>query len=916
MTDALMQSTSSDTAVALLSPDAERTLLHPHYIVRVAGEPVELLATIDTGATARVLRESAALRRELRTRTPPACAVLERIVPRLSESDKRLSRRVLDLKRSIHNLRRPDALVLREIADQLEASDQTLVETVVSDIQALLALESSVPAVYQAEIDETARQLHNLWDRRNLQDGLSLSSPQLFRDYAAFFAAAGQGWSEKKKRNLEDTLVQYVARCATKTSPLSSFTLSSVGAWEECPAPSWQLAFGDRVEKRIEFKSGLFHHIFHGLLGNYARAKQLFPLRLNPSIEITESKARFRKVSEGNIVSGRTWGTGEALAELSVNPILQCIMHVFGHTPGESLRAGQLVDGVCRLAPKLQPAAVDAFLQRLYDVGFLLADVQRCEQTDLLAWGDGVLAHMPGAEWDAARAHVRALREHLGAFGATTPGQRAAIAHAVREHVGALAASLGVTVTPAMATPMFFENAYYTDARDALSAGALAPFQDDLDLLLRLAPLVDNNQERQCRFADFFLSLYGTDGVCRDPFTFIEKFDEIYGIARYGFVPKKELVAPPSRVSEALARAESALDDYLAPILESSHDGTLDRDALREVAELMPQAVVNRGASHSLLAQLSTSEGRPKLVVNQMFGGRSSLLSRFLELLPDAELARVREYLSRGTNDGVYAELAAVFGFNANRHPRLADAEISIPPYPPHWNETEKIALKDLALVYDAPTHRAMFRRADGRLLDIWYQGFLIPPLLPRTQRILATIGTEGPVNYVIGTVMKRRVVPSDRVTVIPRISVGDVVLSRRTYLVPRSLVPSPDLGGPEFFAAIHAWRDELGLPNEVFVRTSPISAVGVDQGSIADVNWNEFAFKNIKPFYVNFDSPRLVRLLARAMSRNAFPLILAEVLPDLRDQHVTVEGKKHVAEIHIEFTVPPRRHDRRVAEG
>jgi len=382
----------------------------------------------------------------------------------------------------------------------------------------------------------------------------------------------------------------------------------------------------------------------------------------------------------------------------------------------------------------------------------------------------------------------------------------------------------------------------------------------------------------------------------------IREFDDIYGVAQFGFEPSWDKMAPDSDTYKNYSEIADSWDAFMAPYLASDVDVDVSAETLRELTAKLPQQIRNRNVSHSYVGQVFNADTNPKFVINQVFGGNSGLMSRFLEILPDDQLEHIKDYLNRCSREGQYAEMPGVFGFNANKHPRMADKEITIEPFANNWQQTEKTSIRDLRLRYDEVTHKVVFIDSDDKILDVWYQGFLIPSLMPQVQRFIAINNANGLNFYTIGTLFNCGLIKEGEITRIPRVSVGNVVISRSMHLVPREFVPDENLTPFDFFMAVQKWKEEHNLPNEAFVRAFPIGD-GKVAGADSGIDWNQVSFKDAKPFYVRFDDPRYVRQLARILKRSQFDLTLAEVLPRLDDQHVLVDDRKHVAEFHIELS-------------
>lgn len=603
-------------------------------------------------------------------------------------------------------------------------------------------------------------------------------------------------------------------------------------------------------------------------------------------------------MAPGSLVTGRTYGTGESQTEIRINGAIQCILYIFAKSDYTSLQADALIAAICTLAPKLTADVVESVLRQLFELGALLPDTGFHEQQNPIDTLAAALAALDGEVAAQQRVLLNALAVGMEAFPHVDAAGRGTIVGTVRRQVAHLAESLGSAPSTKIAHPSFFENCYLHAPTQAPGWHAMAPFHEDLSLLLELAPLLDANQKVRSDMADAFLFQFGRNGRCTDVESFVRRFDEHYRPGRFFGPAPADAQDQRSEITRRQIQAVEAFLALLGVALRGGIDVSLDRGELRAIVGMLPSEVRQRSASHSFLGQICRKGGRAKFVVNQMLGGRSSMLSRFLESVDDAALDQVRRYLAAGSTHGHYATISGVFGFNANRHPRLGDLELTIPPFANAWPDTAKLPLEKLSATYDPARHAVCFHDADGVPLDLWYLGFLIPSLLPPVQRVLALAAMDGHINFAFTVVVGSRAIGADKVSLLPRISLGDLVLLRRTHVVPTGFQPAADATPFDFFRAVQSWREEHGLPVEFFARHLPL-----DTDPAANESWWDLNPKEMKPFYVRLDHPHLVRLMQRAMKKNHLPLFLAEALPALDDQHIKVAGEPHVAELQFELT-------------
>ncbi|TFW16939.1 hypothetical protein E4L96_15405 [Massilia arenosa] len=876
--------------------------IHPRYVVRVAGEPVSALALLDTGETDALWKRAIALRQEIGTEAIARCAELESIIPGLD--DKAASRAALTIKRAIFKAKTFDTALLDALDGSLPAEQRDQLRLLDERIAELAKVEAEILLAHDRELAHGSAAIGGLLEGRNMLSAISYTNPELYRKLTRHFHEGGAASADAKStRNIEDSLLQYYARSSTKTSPLSSFTVIHVGQWKHDGLPrAWSSQYGRTLERRVEFKAGLIRHIMSPLFADFDVAAAAFPLALNRSIRSDGLRVRFHTVAPGQEVSGRTWGTGLTVAQLDANPVLQLVAHVYAQRGDKAIKLEALVDAVCTLAPKLAPEAVHGFVRKLYTLGYLHADTGLVEQRDILGWARAIAANPAIAQGSELLALLDAAEAHLDTMRGEDHDARAAAVIAVRQLVKDLATITGADQGNALFKTPFYENCYLAQCDGEFHGAHLQRYGEELELLQELSFLLDPNQQLHARMCDFFVARHGAGGESDDISAFLEAFDTIYAPGVLESSVDYEHAAPNSPRTDAWLRAVRAFDAHLDPWLHQDKDIELQPAAMRRILGLVPPSMRARGSSYSYVVQTAGQGEDERLVLNQVFGGRSSILSRFFETLDEQALNGIRDYVKAGTAEGRSVEMGGVFGFNANRHPAMSGGELDIAPFPAAFDTLDKVALNDLRLEYSERDHKLKFRDKDGKVVDVWYHGLLIPSLLPQLQRVLALGFTEGPSFAIVKSLVKLAKVRGQQVTRVPRISLGKVVLFRRTWLVAHAAAPSAEGTARDFYVAVREWQQRLGLPEQFFIRAVPLADAG-DDGAPGAISWKDVNFKDMKPFYVDLRSPRFVRLMQNMMKRNSLTLCISELLPGFDSHPSQVEGDVHVSELHFELT-------------
>jgi len=880
----------------------EGFVLHPNYLIRVCGEPADLIKKTTTGATCTRLNAIAELTQVIHENKESYCKIIEDKIPGLD--DKSASNKLLKIKRNIFNVRPVTVSLVDYVKHLFDASEFKKVSLIIELVNQLHHYQDTLEEVYKAEFAETSELLVLIWQRQNLQHALSYSNPKLFTDFESLYRDPNKKVKPKKRRQLEAGLMRYASRSALKTSPLSTFTPVFVGSWKPNDDVD-NIALSGELENRMEVKSGLFQCLLDGILKDYSKIKDAFQLKLNPTLNITQEGVFLKKVTEGSSINGRVWGNGEQEINFKMNQVIQCVLVAFHQSGQHVLSVTDLVQRVLALAPKLQEEFVGNVINQLLEMQVFHVDDGFFGQNDLQTWCKSIIEKVGDKVVGSAMANLNNIEVMLNKFPFAKPHDRIALSKEIYTEIDAFKGAIQVQPSEELSNPAFFENSYFVDNEVTVDQRILSPFIDDFSVLTEASPFFDAHQLIQTNFSDYFLDKFGEEGTCSEPLQCLKDFSEIYGVGLPDFTPDPSKVSPVSDITRDFRQVIKTFNDFLFEAVFTGEDTiNLTHEALQDMVAQLPEAIRNRGVSHSFLGQIASKESEKYFVINQVFSGHSGLLSRFLEVLEEDKLADIRDYLTDISREGEYAEIPGLFGFNANKHPKLAEQELDIAPFPANREETVKVALDKMTLVYDKPTHRVYFKTPEGKLLDCVYHGFLMPLLLPNMHRVLTLLNMNGVLVYVLPILRSGRFSSREEISLIPRISVGNTVLVRRSHMIPREMLPSVSLSEAEFFKAMREFITEHNLPRSGFIRVSPFDTNPGSQDEKLD--WANLDFKNMKPFYVDFEHPRLVQLLYLAMSRNDYPLVLSEALPDVDDQNLTVANEQHVSEFQFEITKKP----------
>ena len=319
---------------------------------------------------------------------------------------------------------------------------------------------------------------------------------------------------------------------------------------------------------------------------------------------------------------------------------------------------------------------------------------------------------------------------------------------------------------------------------------------------------------------------------------------------------------PPGAVTEACAGVEDRLD---------------------------PESITFR-------VQFAGGAPSPDLVVNGVLTGYGVYFSRFAAFIEGSAAegwtlrSAVREHLRKAFPGQV--DLNMVAGLNFNLHPPLTDRVLNYPgTWPTSPDELRAYDLSGLAVRIDHDARRLVLwdpeREEPVNLIPM---NFLLPVVVPVLYQLLETLSPTIRYNWSpmddIGRAMGHRGYPGSS----PRLMVGDVVASRRTWTVPAREIPElSELSRDSYDALLRfdAWRVGQGLPRHAFVLTQRLDEYNLLAGQVEEIprDWSDFRHLQRasvhKPMYVDFRNPYLVRSFAKsALSRDGVHVSIRECLP------------------------------------
>lgn len=883
---------------------------HPFFILRLAGLPVEAVELLSGGLAIKHWEQLQRLTMECNKRATHVADTLKAVYPALAQvlthGD---AQKVLQLKRDIYNLRLADPSAVSSVLPYLAPLERHELEAVNTAISELNELKLEWPNIYGQALESGRAGLRQLFRSENLHAALQVTNPPFYHRIQGFLESAGRRGKQKEAEANWNSLLNYVLRASQKVSPLSSMGLFTCGEWhpDGVTKLAQVLAFQDKpLDSAIHLRHAPFQALLLSCFKQWEHLSGSAPVQLNPTLTSTGGDLHWIKITANEPLADRIHRATHAAVSVRSSKASELLIAAFHRLKKERPTAAELVEELLALLPSQLAPSIPRVLDEALGHGLLQFAGEPDAQLDLEEWVGAIRVHLANGPrgqsiHDALNALGRALQDLRSA-----PRQgRAAEVDLVEAWFEALAAAIGQPRQAADVRPLVHEDCALDTPPIRVRQEAIGDIRDDLVRVLRAVSFLSNSRTygASSRFiAQRFVERFGVNGRCAEPEQFLGEVAQVFG------TPSNAGDDPEEKVIRDVA--DAFFSQALAPLV-TGRPLQLDiaPDVLASHVALLPAPLRARRASHCINGQFCpVVRGQPRLVINQIYPGNSRMLSRFL---PKDTVSRnkVVSYLRSIARSGRYAAIPGLFGFSANRHPNLADSEITIPPFENDWRDTQKMALADCELRFDPVMEQLYLVAPDGAPIDTYFLGIQVPQRLPHLHRMLDALGngSDG-VRPIWRNIAERTLGYGHQLVHVPRVTMGSLILARRTLCVPREMLPDNNCSDRAFFEHIQHWRHELELPQEVYFHQEDQRFTdwrSIASGSVLEKSTFLAIRKLAKPTYLDFANPLMVSLLRRSLARS-LDLVLSEALPAPADAIAQIDGRAHVCEFSFELTILP----------
>lgn len=865
----------------------ERLLWHPHFVLRVGGEPVAAVQSLRSGSAAAAQDRLRDARRQVALDAEGVCAGLEATVA--GTDDRMLVRRLIQLKRDLFNTRLPSPSLVGGLASCLDDELRGRVADLVRAIGSLRALENAHVSSYEADLETEAAALRRAAALPNLRAALRASSPSLHR--AICKVEDGAELRRKDRTNLYLGLSGFLTRSTLKTSPKSSLTLVALGTWDEGGAADVALTLDDIVIRRdVRLRDSVVERAVRPVLATAALLAPHAIVIANPTIRIVDEQVEWQRIAWSEPPDSQTFGIAATTNRVRLTSGLLAIVDDLASS-NRSWTLGAYSGHLRDHFNLRSDDRIAALLDRLMSLDLLVLRDGVPAQGDPLAWARSVSASLRPPLADVVTARVDRLDAAQRAM--ATPDAPADAAEAIERALDDLAAATTAPVRAEQLRPVYHEDCIIASPAIRLRSDAIGELRPDLVDLLMLLPLLRGFGWAGAWLTRHFVARFGVGGRCDDPVDFLAATAELMvspGADASALPPWQTGSVPDAADAVALDAISANFADALRDHNSGSDAWTIPASLIHRFYARIPATYRRRARSHCINGQFLAGDGAGRLVVNAVYPGNARMTSRFLE-----QGDVVSAYIAR-LMPGRPVAIPGVFGFNANRHPRLCDAEVAISPYPTDFADTQVFPIDACRLRHDPRRNQLVLEDANGGRLSPFYFGILNSWALPPVHRVLDWTNGGSDLPFSIGSGVFARERPSARPPIYarPRLTLGKLVLARRMHLVAVDALPHPTLADAAFHAALREVWHAHDLPAQAFFQASNAHQHRIE-GDTRPA-------KTRKPMYLDTDSVWLVKAFQRALRTLRGNVSITEVLPVPGDTPVMIAGAAHTTEMTIEL--------------
>jgi hypothetical protein len=858
------------------APRRTTAKISPYVVFRRSRLPVDELAGLRFDRFWARIDECGELQVECTRRAGELSDRLAGLVPVVDEP---VRAELVRLRRDVHNQRVDAARRRLEIVEsRLDPATLAEVRAWLDLVQRLHHGEAESQSLFDETMESARAGFGRIFAHDSMARSIQLSGDQLYESLRRYVSGESGSVKPSRARIIENSLVNFAYRAALKPSPFGRFT--EVGAF---PLDLSEDGL-DEPDTETYSTTTLNRVIVNWLAGGLRRVDgglDLGWVLLNSSLQVDENMIQFI----GLVPDPAKAGVTEAVVRLKRDKVVECVLSVMatGTAPvPDVLRALTELTGNEEVSRKT--------LRVLMGTELLYVSPGIDEQD--VRYSAKMLSRLSSGTTEPVSAlagHLGTLHELETALSDAPAEKRQHLLTAAGEAITGIGEVCGIDLPPEEITRAPVYEDLWTRAPAATwSRHAMEANMPAMESLWRLASMLDYGHMKRLGLYGFAARTFGD----RETVPFLTFFDRLIRLSQ------------AEQDAVFWGRGSTEADTFLAQRTEALRD--IGRQLVPEdgVVRLTPQALTDACArvqdcvdpdSITFRLQFAGGGPSPEVVVNGVLTGYGVYFSRFAAFIEQSPVEgwtlrnAVRDHLRQAFPGQV--DLNMVAGLNFNLHPPLTDRILNYPGTWPTAPDLKAYSFDRLSVRIDhANRGLCLWDPVVDEPVNLIPMNFLLPivvPLLYQTvEALVPTIRYSWRPMDNIGRAMGHLGYPESA----PRLMIGDVVASRRSWTVPAREIPElAELRKDSYPALVRfdEWRRRQGLPQHAFVVSQRLDEYNLLTGRVERIPRDWADFRNLqrasvhKPMYVDFRNPYLVRSFAKAaLLRDDIYVSIQECLP------------------------------------
>lgn len=864
--------------------------IFPYSLVRYAGLHHQLFNQLKLKEAAHLLTSYKKYVDEKEKLKNNLCDALYPVIHRQLDDKVRLQ--LINLKRQLFNNKNINQSAIYLLPQHL----QTELQVYLNRLEELNHFKHEHALKFEAQQQIQRKQIQQIAQLPELQNGLLLSSPLLYEQLSSFIKKDVERFKQKEHRTVF-SLMRYISRMAFKTSPFSSFTYTGLATLSEAAKSH----LPHEVYSRLKLNNAIFEYL-KTILKRHPLLNEHLLIKLNITAEINDDKICF--LSNFNNI--------ESFQQINAKGLqLMLYQHLIKHQKPVSLK--QLIFKLHQDLKGPDYESIKLYLIKLVEAGMLEMSLGFSGMDE--EWDHKLLIFLESLKRvEPSVLPIIILFENLQKYKYKYPSagsfERYKILKDAEKELNHVFSELqqeaGLPYYSSTSDKKIAHegletdkfsihkfNPYYFAARhifyeDCFTKAKLALPEQKIkdfvhktnDLINHLLPL-DVMQKERKKMCDFFLKHYqaneriNLNAFYKDYYFYIKK-------------PEKELDSFQETDSLALRTWKGAILERLSEI-EDSDENLINLDS-RFFTNLPNTSDLPKNSTAGMFVQFSEGENGFAGVINALLPGMGKVSGRFLSLFDPKVTESFVQHNDNLHPDKVKVELNDASTFNANIHPPLLTHELELPGGNNIYPADKQFNIRDLKINYDNENDKLRLYKGDSELysydlsLESFYNRSNLYQLLAHFNPD-ARVSLQPFIQLVDQFSQDQHPVPSPDLLTLPRIVyAGNVILRRKTWRIKTAIIPQQDQCETDFeyLIRLNNWLIDNKIPSEVFLFLRKRAY----QNQSGDKR--EGLHDDYKPQYLSFYSPLFLTMFRKLLLRAGNYITLEEVFPKFSENKVS----------------------------